>query len=174
MGKREDIKPLPTLERLNALFAYDPVSGDLRWKSIPSNFRRAKVGDLVGTVNTSGYRVVGIERVYYYAHRIIWKMMTGLDPVDQIDHADGDRLNNRWANFRGACNSENRWNTRLAKNNSSGTKGVCWDKSHNAWVAYIAAGSGHKIIGRFQNKTDAIAARLKAAEELHGQFMRLA
>jgi len=174
MGKRADIKPLPSLERLNELFIYEPLTGDLRWKSIPKNFRRAKVGDLVGTIGAKGYRVVGIDRVYYLVHRIIWKMVTGEEPLDQIDHEDTDKMNNRWTNLREATNGPNICNSRLRKDNTSGVKGVCWDKSHNAWAAYIAAGDCRKRIGRFKIKADAIAARLKAAEELHGQFMRVA
>lgn len=174
MGKRGDIKRLPSKERLRELFAYDPATGDLRWKSIPANFNRAKVGDLVGTIGAKGYRVVGIDRVYYLAHRIIWKMVTGEDPTDQIDHEDTGRLNNRWINLRETTNGPNVCNSKLRKDNTSGVKGVCWDKSHNSWAAYIAAGNGHKRIGRFKIKEDAIAARLKAAEELHGQFMRVA
>lgn len=174
MGKRVDIKPLPSLERLNELFTYEPLTGDLRWKSVPPQFKRAKPGDLVGTIGAKGYRVVGIDRIYYLAHRIIWKMMTGADPVDQVDHEDTNRLNNRWNNLREADNGKNRYNATIGRNNTSGFKGVCWDKSHNAWAAYIAAGDGHKRIGRFKIKADAIAARLKAAEELHGQFMRVA
>jgi hypothetical protein len=171
MGRRSDIKPLPALVRLNELFTYDAESGDLRWKSIPKNFHRAKVGDLVGRVGTNhGYLVVGVDRDYFYVHRIIWKMMTGTEPQDQIDHIDGDRLNNRWANFREANNGQNRHNTKLAKNNTSGTKGVCWDEHHQAWAATI----DQKRIGRFKFKQDAIDARMKAAEELHGQFMRVA
>jgi hypothetical protein len=174
MGRREDIKPLPSLERLNELFVYDPESGDLRWKSIPKNFRRARVGDLVGTVSAKGYRVVGIDRGYYLVHRIIWKMVTGQDPADLIDHEDTNRLNNRWRNLREATNGPNICNSRLRKDNSSGVKGICWDRGHNAWRAYISAGHGQIKLGRFKDKRDAIAARMKAAEEMHGQFMRVA
>lgn len=170
MGRRSDIKPLPSLDRLNELFTYDPASGELRWKSVPSQFKRAKVGDLVGTVGARGYLVVGIDRVYYLVHRIIWKMVTGQEPFDQIDHEDRNRLNNRWDNLREATNGQNRWNTSLAKNNTSGVKGVCWDAKRQVWNASI----NKTRIGRFKSKDAAIAARLKAAEELHGQFMRVA
>ncbi len=174
MGRRIDIKPLPPIERLNELFTYDQLTGDIRWKSVPPKFQRAKVGDLVGTVGAKGYLIVGVDRVQYLAHRIIWKMVKGADPVDQVDHEDTNRLNNRWLNLREAANGPNLYNSRLRSDNKSGFKGVCWDKSHNAWAAYIAAGDGHKRIGRFKLKADAISARLKAAEELHGQFMRVA
>lgn len=170
---RADIKSLPSLERLNELFVYDATSGDLRWKTIPLHFKRAKVGDLVGTIGARGYRVIGIAGFYYHAHRIIWKMVTGTDPVDQIDHIDGDRLNNRWENLRAASNGQNRWNTKLAKNNSSGHKGVSYEHGRS-WVAYISAGGGQKRLGRFKSKEEAIAARLSAAEALHGEYMRIA
>lgn len=172
MGRRSDIKPLPSLERLNELFTYEPLTGDIRWKSIPANFRRAKVGDIVGTIGARGYLIVGVDRVQYLSHRIIWKMVTGADPADQVDHADTNRLNNRWLNLRDATNGPNRWNTGLAKNNSSGVKGVA--QKGVGWVAYISAGKGQQRLGYFRNKSDAIAARLKAAEELHGQFLRAA
>lgn len=41
MGRRSDIKPLPPLERLNELFTYEPLTGEIRWKSIPPKFQRA-------------------------------------------------------------------------------------------------------------------------------------
>lgn len=173
MGRRAAIKSLPSLERLNDLFVYDAATGDLRWKSIPNHFNRAKIGDLAGTVGASGYRVVGIERVYYYVHRIIWKIVTGSDPVDQIDHIDRDRLNNMWENLRIASNGQNRWNTKLAKNNSSGHKGVSYEHGRS-WIAYISAGDGQKRLGRFKSKEEAVAARLSAAEVLHGEYMRIA
>jgi hypothetical protein len=170
MGRRSDIKPLTSVERLNELFTYNPVTGELRWKSVPKKFQRAKVGDLAGTVGASGYLVVGVDRIYYYVHRIIWKMMTGIDPFDQVDHEDTNRLNNRWLNLREASNGPNVQNSRLRKDNRSGFKGVCWDSHHKAWAATIDG----KRIGRFKDKQDAIAARMRAAEELHGPFMRVA
>lgn len=167
---RADIKPLPSLERLNELFLYDAESGDLRWKAVPQHFKRAKIGDLVGTIGARGYRVIGIAGFYYLAHRIIWKMATGNEPVDQIDHIDGDRLNNRWANLRSATNGQNRWNTKLGKNNTSGTKGVYWDANRRVWTASVNG----KRIGRFKDKQDAINVRMECAAKAHGEFLRIA
>ena len=170
MGRRAEIKHLPSVTKLNELFIYDAKTGELRWLSIPKSFKRAKVGDLVGTVGAKhGYRVVGIAGKYYYVHRIIWKMVTDSEPSHQIDHADGDRLNNRFSNLREATNAQNRWNSRLAKNNSSGVKGVCWESGRNTWVATVNC----KRIGRFKSKQDAILARMNAAAEMHGEFVRV-
>lgn len=142
----------------------------MRWKSIPKNFRRAKVGDAAGTVGDKGYRIVGIDGDYYLAHRIIWKMVSGSDPLDQVDHEDTDRLNNRWANLRAASNGPNIQNSRLRKDNRSGNKGVFWDAAREVWTATINT----QRLGRFKFKQDAINARVSAAAKLHGSFMRLA
>lgn len=170
MGRRADIKPLPSLERLNERFVYEPLTGDLRWKSIPANFKRANVGDIAGTVGKKGHCVITIDRVIYLKHRIIWKMVTGFDPVDMIDHKDTDRQNNRWSNLREATNGPNIQNSRLRKDNRSGVKGVCWDEVRKVWTA----GINSKRIGRFKDKQDAINARMTAAAKMHGEFMRVA
>lgn len=164
---RSDIKPLPSLERLRQLFAYDSDNGELRWKSIPKNFRRAKVGDLVGTINRTGYLVVGIDRRYYYVHRIIWKLVTGDDPIDQIDHRDGNRLNNRLANFRPVSNRANIWNSKLRVDNQSGYKGVHYKRGR--WRA-VLTGRGH--LGCFTTKEQAAQVWREAAEKQRGEFFR--
>lgn len=167
---RAPIKALPDREELLRLFEYDPNAGALRWKSIPVNFRRAKVGDEVGTVNARGYRVVGIAGVYYYVHRIIWKMVTGDEPSQFIDHIDRDRLNNRWLNFREATNAENKQNGCIYSNNKTGVKGVCWDASHRAWRAYISVNGVQRKLGRFKALEAATAAVNAARLQLHGNF----
>lgn len=174
MGRRNDIRPLPPLERLNEMFSYDQESGALIWKTVPDKFRRAKTGDVAGTVSRCGYRVVGVDRKQYLEHRVIWKIMTGEDPVDQIDHVDGNKRNNAWRNLRSASNGENRWNTRIAKNNTSGVKGVCWDETRNVWVAYIGKDSRQSRLGRFKNLEDAKYARSRAVAAMHGEFARTA
>jgi hypothetical protein len=174
MGRRSDIMPLPSLERLNELFVYEPSTGILRWRNVPNNFKRAKPGDVVGTIGWQGYRLVGVDRKQYQAHRIIWKMMTGEDPADQVDHEDGDRQNNRWTNLRAATNGPNIQNAKLRKDNKSGVKGVCWDGHHKAWKVYISAGKGQKRLGRFKSLEEAAAVRRNAAEKLHGDFARSA
>ena len=113
MGRRSDIKPLPSLERLNELLSYDEHTGILTWKMLPATsrsnigFNNKCGGKIAGTVGAKGYIVVGIEKKYYLAHRIIWKLMTGADPIDIVDHEDTGRGNNRWLNLREAANGPN-------------------------------------------------------------------
>ncbi len=173
--RRADIKALPSVEELRRLFAYDPESGALTWRVRPHVMaKRSTPGTEAGTVGRSGYRTIKVGIGYYLAHRIVWKIQTGADPEDQIDHIDGRRLNNAWANLRTADNAENRRNTGLQKNNRSGVKGVCWDSYHNSWNAYITAGERQQRLGRFKNLSDAIAVRREAEQRFHGEYARAA
>lgn len=180
MGRRSDIKPLPSLERLNELLSYDEGSGVLIWKILPatsrSNIGRNNKcgGKVAGTVSERGYLVVGIGRVYYLAHRIIWKMKTGSDPADIVDHEDGDRLNNRWLNLREAANGQNIQNSKLRKDNSSGVKGVHWDAKHKAWRAVLTT-NGHSVrLGRFKSLEKATSVIAQARMKSHAEFARMA
>lgn len=173
MPRRIDIKPLPSLEELGRLFTYDAESGILRWRVRPNKHAvRINPGDEAGTIGFKGYLIVGIGRSYFLAHRLIWKMVTGQDPVDQVDHHDTDRLNNRWTNLRPATNGPNIANSRLRVDNKSGVKGVSWDASHKSWVAHVTSGGRQRKIGRFKELAVAKAAVEKERARLHGEFAR--
>jgi phage terminase large subunit-like protein len=71
------------------------------------------------------------------------------------------------ANLRLVSASQNQQNRVLSKNNSSGHKGVSWDKSRGKWAASIYHASKCKHLGRFVNIEDAIAAYKVAAAKYH-------
>lgn len=98
--------------------------------------------------------------------------MTGEEPPEFVDHKDGDRLNNRFANFRAADNGKNLQNAKLRKDNISGVKGVSWDASHNKWRAIISVGKQHFRLGRFDTVEEAKAVIDRKRQELHGEFAR--
>lgn len=173
--RRPDIKALPSREVLAKLFVYEPDTGTLRWRVRPHvAAKRSPPGSIAGCIGTAGYWRVPVEGRYYYSHRLIWMMQTGAEPEDQIDHANGDKTDNRWANLREADNEKNRRNAKRGKNNRSGIKGVCWVRSHKAWAAYITVNKKQTRLGRFKSISDAAAARARAAEALHGEFARAA
>lgn len=180
MGRRSDIKPLPSLERLQELLSYDEDSGLLTWKMLPATSRSSIShnnkcgGKIAGTVCARGYIMIGIGKVYYLAHRIIWKMMTGFDPLDIIDHEDTDRSNNRWSNLREAANGQNIQNSKIRKDNTSGVKGVHWDSCRRKWRAVITVNGAPIKLGRFDDFEEAKNAMLSARARLHGEFSRTA
>lgn len=57
------------------------------------------------------------------------------------------------------------------KTNTSGIKGVSWDKSRNKWLAQIEFKGKHYYLGRYANKEDAREAREKAEKEMFGKFL---
>ena len=89
------------------------------------------------------------------------------------DHINGDKLDNRRENLRICSNSENIQNQKIRKNNTSGYKGVTWDKQHQKWCAQIKINYKHYHLGLFENPVDAAKAHDKAARKYCGEFAHL-
>lgn len=102
-------------------------------------------------------------------HRLIWEL-AGNRPALQIDHRDGDSLNNSEENLRDAGRCGNQRNRGKRRTNSSGVVGVSRSKGKSRWEAYIRDGNRQRRLGSFKNIEDAKAAREKAVKELHGEF----
>ena len=115
------------------------------------------------TVNNSGYFFGCIDNNKYLTHRIIWKMLTGKDPVGIIDHADRNPLNNKQGNLRPATKSQNNINR---KNNA----GVHYDKSRGNWQAYTKTNGKKVHLGRYASEAEARVARINGVRELFGDF----
>lgn len=90
-----------------------------------------------------------------------------------VDHVNGNGLDNRRANLRPATNAENMRNRRRYANNTSGFKGVTFDKAKGRWKAQIRLDGRRRYIGRYDTAEEAARAYDAAARELHGEFARL-
>jgi len=163
--KAKASKEKATLEYVRDLFSYDPESGLLTYKK---NHHRFKKGTEAGTINANGYKFVSIKFRLYPVTHMAWSLMTGDWPADQIDHIDRNPLNNRWENLRAATVMQQQGNHGLAKNNTSGFRGVVARK--NRWYARMTVGKRTKHIGCFKTKEEAAAAYDKAARERWGDF----
>ncbi len=103
-------RPLPPHERLAELFRYDHETGELI-RRLPvycgKNYRleKYKTGEVVGSKMLCGYLSCQIDGASYYVHRIIWKLVYGEDPEDEIDHINGNREDNRLSNLVQRSNS---------------------------------------------------------------------
>lgn len=163
------------LEVANALFRYDADSGRLFWKIDVMN---ARAGDEAGTITGKDgyafYRNIVLFGVRYKAHRLIWFMHHGEWPKHHIDHIDGNGLNNRMENLREATASQNMMNTRLRSDNTSGVKGVSFDKSKGKWHAYININRKRKNIGYFDTFEEAKQMREKYVQLSHNDFGKVA
>ena len=108
----------------------------------------------------------------YYAHRLAWFYCTGEFPKHEIDHKNGITDANQWLNLREATRSQNQHNTSLRSDNTSGYKGVTWNKKSKKWQAQIMANGKNNYLGCFNDMGRACAERSKAEKELHGEFAR--
>lgn len=90
--------------------------------------------------------------------------------VDHIYPENG--LDNRKGNLRHATVYEQMFNMSMRKDNTSGVKGVYYLKLAKQWRAQITAFGTRRYLGNFRLFEDAVAARARAAEELHGDFRR--
>ena len=101
-----------------------------------------------------------------WMHRLIIETPQGM----QTDHIDGDGLNNQRNNLRVCTWSQNQANRGKQKNNTSGYKGVCWDKREKKWRVTICSDGIRYHVGLFVSKTEAARAYNKKAQELHKDF----
>lgn len=106
------------------------------------------------------------KRINIPMHRIIMKAPKGLT----VDHIDGDGLNNQRSNLRLATPSQNLINRTIPPNNTSGYKGVTWNKRNQNWVSSIQTNRKRKYLGCFKNKKLAYKAYCEAAKKYHKEF----
>jgi hypothetical protein len=103
-------------------------------------------------------------------HRQI--MMPG--QTQQVDHINLNGLDNRRANMRLCSAAENARNRRKSAANTSGLKGVCWNKASKKWQAGIRCDGKTFHLGLYDTPDDAHAAYAKASAARHGDFGRVA
>lgn len=116
-----------------------------------------------------GYACRSDKRLTIRMHRLILATQEG----DFCDHVDGDRLNNQKSNLRLCTFAENMFNKGAYRTNTSGFKGVVWEKESQKWAARIALNKKRITIGRFHTKEQAALAYNEAALKYHGAFAHL-
>lgn len=144
------MKPLPSQSLLLERFYID--GPDLRVRTQYNNF--VKVGQKAGSVNSAGRRSVKINNKDYLAHRLVWKMVHGVDPSDTIDHIDRNPLNNSPDNLRVATQVQQRENS---KNHCGSGKG-CWQVPSGRWVSQVRFNNKRYCLGTFDTEEEAMAA----------------
>lgn len=137
-------------------------------------YRKKKIGNqqeglLVGWDHVSNgktYKRMSFDYKFYYVHQIVFLYHYGYMPKC-VDHIDRDTKNNRIENLREVTHQENCQNKLKHKNNTSGYKGVTFNKQSNNWTASIWKNYKRKFLGNYPTPEQAYEAYLKAAKELH-------
>ena len=155
-----------SIDRLKHLVSYEKETGQFEWLN-PTRKGLKTIG-----TNHQGYLRIRIDGKKYMAHRLAWFYTYGSWPVDQIDHINGVKSDNRIANLREATNPENCRNKALTCRNKSGYKGVHFDADSNKWRASCRVNGKLVNIGRFAKVEDASNAYQNFAKEAFGNFHR--
>jgi len=157
-------KSLPSVERLNEVFIYDPQTGILRWRKSRSGIRP---DGIAGAPSQHGLTVY-LDGQKYYVHRIIFKMLHGYDPIE-VDHKNRIKRINTPDNIRNATRSLNEANK--ISYNGQKTKGVTQLPSSN-YRAIITKDGKRYDLGVFPTEQEAAKAYKQKAIELFGEFAR--
>lgn len=156
-GRRHELHEITDLRRI---FTYDPEAGSI-----------LKRGQLATATDKDGYRVVTWQSRQYYVHRLAWALVHGRWPL-QVDHANGDKGDNRLINLRECNHRTNAWNRGAQSNNKTGFKGVTWHIVKQAYRATIVTTTGQTTLGYFPTAAEAYAAYRAAERLFFGCFAR--
>jgi len=146
-------------KRLKEVVRYDKKTGLFYWKVSTG---KASRGGIAGHTDSHGYTKISIDGVKYFAHRLAWFYVRGVWPLQNIDHIDRCKSNNKLANLRDVSQALNSLNGPLRKNNSSGYTGVSYDPRRGSWVAYVTRSRQKKHLGSFETCHQAAKARAKS------------
>ena len=144
---------------------YDPETGVFVWRKN----RKGLIGpgSIAGGVSGEGYRRIMVRGTRYAEHRLAWLYVYGDWPSGEIDHINRKKDDNRIANLRDVTRSQNQQNASLQRNNTSGFRGVSWNKRDKRWFAYIRVNGALKHLGSHRDIWDACRAYELAAASLH-------
>lgn len=174
--------PVISPEHLRKMLRYDADTGKLFWlerspddvlsdrastrQRIARNWNARFRGEALTRISQRGYHYGSIASKKHTAHRVAWALYYGSWPTLDIDHINGNPLDNRIENLREATAAENGQNRARPVRNKSGMAGVWWDKARGKYQVFIGAGKNRVRAGRFNSFEDAAETRKRLESEL--------
>lgn len=163
-----------TPEILQECLAYSPSTGRFFYKprdrkhfvddrSYAIFHTRFSGKEALHCLNGSGYLRGTVNGIKVYAHIAAWAITYGEWPKNEIDHINGDPLDNRIENLRDVTHRINNCNRAKSKDKSSRYIGVCYNKhSKKKWKAQIRIDGQNLNLGHYDTEEDAAIARMNA------------
>jgi len=156
-------------EFFNERLFYDEKTGFLYWRHTKL-VKKSVWGKEAGSIRPDGYKNIGVringKTKDFKAHRLAWLLNYKAFPKNNIDHINGNRIDNRMDNLRDATAPENNQNLRIPqKNNKTGVLGVSLDKG--MYKAQLCINGKNKNIGRFYTIKEATNAYIQAKRKHH-------
>lgn len=124
--------------------------------------------DKAGSPSGHGYRKLCVDYQRIYEHQAAWLYIYG-EWLEEIDHWDGNGMNNAIYNLRPATRTQNNFNSER-ETGISGLKGAYLNHRTNSWFSKIQLGGQIKWLGTFNTAMEAHQAFMEAVEKYHGQY----
>lgn len=172
-----------TFELINSLLRYEPETGKLFWKKRPPQLF-SKTGnqgqegacrawntkwagkECFTWTNENGYKTARFMDAGFKAHRVIWMLCNKEWPKGDVDHINGNKVDNRISNLRVVSREQNNRNAYKPKNNTSGVVGVSWRENIQKWRARVYQNNKEIDLGSYDTFEEAVAVRQAAAQRL--------
>ena len=157
-------------EYIVSRLSYSEETGLFHWKAKTGDTPLIRAwnsdfaGRVAGTLRPDLYVKIGIGYYQIQAQRLAWFYVHKHWP-NCVDHINGNTMDNRIANLRNVDNKENQRNAKIAVNNKSGVRGVCWKTRDRRWVASISDGKTKIELGSYLDFDEAVAVRKRAEAE---------
>ena len=153
-----------TVDFLHQVLSYDKETGKFTWKVSRGN---VSAGTAAGVI-AEGRISIRVNGKIYRANRLAWFYVTGEWPNGEVDHIDGDSLNDKWTNLRDVSRQVNQQNQRKPLiRNESGLLGVSQNKHTGKFTARVSVNSQIHWLGTYETPGLAHAAYIQGKRDLH-------
>jgi hypothetical protein len=159
------VKILPLTQGLNTSLDDEDIEWANQWK-----WYAKRGGNSFYAYRNSAPNLNGTRDSLLLHRELFRRINPDFDTSMEIDHRDGNGLNNQRENLRSATDSKQRHNQTIRTNNTSGFLGVTWNKAVGKFSARVRLNWKRKHVGWFNCPVEAAKARDAAARELHGPF----